>query len=67
MYYGDHPPPHFHLTSRQGAMKMAIRGRRVLAGSLPPHMTREAVRWAAGNEDLLMAIWNRLNETEGRS
>ncbi|HXQ51472.1 MAG TPA: DUF4160 domain-containing protein [Stellaceae bacterium] len=44
MYFGDHPPPHFHVTSRHGTVKIAIRGQRMMAGSLPQRMIREALQ-----------------------
>ncbi|MGH7194671.1 MAG: DUF4160 domain-containing protein [Candidatus Saccharimonadales bacterium] len=66
MYYGDHPPPHFHVTSPDGSVKMTIRGQRILAGSLPRRTLREAVTWASGNENELMERWRKLSEVDDR-
>jgi hypothetical protein len=35
MYYGDHPPPHFHARYGGESAKMAIATGEVIAGSLP--------------------------------
>lgn len=64
MYYGDHPPPHFHITSPDGSVKMTIRGCRVLAGTLPLRTIRDAVAWASAHERALMDLWLELNEAE---
>lgn len=35
MYYGDHPPPHFHARYGGEAAKVQIANGEVIAGSLP--------------------------------
>lgn len=62
MYFGDHPPPHFHIASPDGAMTVAIRSRVVLAGKLPKQVAKEALAWAARNEAHLMERWVTLSE-----
>jgi len=64
MYFGDHPPPHFHITSPSGSVKMTIVARRVMVGRLPQRLLREALRRASANEERLMRIWSELSEPE---
>ena len=64
MYFGDHPPPHFHIVSPNGTMKLTIQGHRVLAGNLPKRAIKDALEWAAANEAILMDKWTEFREKE---
>ena len=59
MYFGDHPPPHFHVITAEYAAKVAIENGSVIAGSLPKTAYNLVKRWAIINRDELAANWER--------
>ncbi len=62
MYAADHPPPNFHVRTRDGREAlMVIRGLAVLSGHVSRRELTEAVMWAENNIQLLAARWRELN------
>jgi len=59
MYYGDHPPPHFHATYGDHVAQVAIDTLSVLAGGLPARALRVVREWGALHRDELSANWGR--------
>jgi hypothetical protein len=59
MYYGDHPPPHFH--ARYGGKKalVSIENPTILKGQLPPRVLGFVVEWATMHKAELEDNWNR--------
>ena len=50
MYFGDHPPPHFHVITRSDEAAVYLIETLVLwAGEVDPRDTAEALKWAAEN------------------
>jgi uncharacterized protein DUF4160 len=50
MYFGDHPPPHFHVITRSDdAAVFLIETLARWAGEADPRDTEEALAWAAFN------------------
>jgi hypothetical protein len=45
MYYGDHPPPHFHVSYAEDAAKIDIDSLAVIAGKLPARALGLAIEW----------------------
>jgi hypothetical protein len=59
VYYGDHPPPHFHASAGGDEVVMEIETGRTIAGGLPPAVTRRVRAWAERNRAELLANWER--------
>jgi hypothetical protein len=64
-YFGDHPPPHFHVITRsdEGAVYL-IETLALWAGEADPRDTKEALDWAAANRAELWARWQQYSEEE---
>lgn len=60
MYFGDHPPPHFHARYGEKTAKIAIASGEVLAGSLPHRALRFVREWAQLHGAELTANWERV-------
>ncbi len=66
MYFGDHPPPHFHVITRNNErIAVEIEAMTVLAGKADPRDTDEALRWASRNRVELRARWQMYSEEDG--
>jgi hypothetical protein len=65
MYFGDHPPPHFHVITRsEEAAVFLIETLARWAGSADPRDTAEALAWAAQNRAELRRRWQQYSEEE---
>jgi hypothetical protein len=65
MYFGDHPPPHFHVITRSDeAAVFLIETLARWAGEADPRDTEEALDWAAFNRPELWARWQQYSEEE---
>jgi hypothetical protein len=65
MYFGDHPPPHFHVITRSDeAAVFLIETLARWAGEADPRDTEEALAWAAFNRPELWARWQQYSEEE---
>jgi hypothetical protein len=64
MYFDDHPPPHFHLITRNNErVAIAIETLTFLAAT-DPRDTAEALAWASENRAELRARWREYSEEE---
>ena len=61
VYANDHLPPHFHVLTPDAEALVEIATLRIMAGSLPGKVEREALAWAVENRDTIAAEWNRTN------
>ena len=61
VYANDHLPPHFHVLSPDAEALIEISSLRIMAGSLPAQVERQALTWARANESAIGAEWNRTN------
>jgi hypothetical protein len=59
MYYGDHPPPHFHARYGDESAKVEIATGEVLAGSMSVRALRLVREWVEQHRDELEANWER--------
>lgn len=59
MYFGDHPPPHFHAYYQDGATIFAIDSLEVLDGSIPRRARNLVVEWALEQRPQLRENWRR--------
>jgi hypothetical protein len=63
MYFGDHPPPHFHVITRSNeAAVFLIETLAHWAGDADQRDTDEALAWAAFNRPELWARWQQYSE-----
>ena len=60
MYFGDHPPPHFHARYSGEMAKIEITTGAVLAGSLSKRALRLVREWTEQHRDELEANWGRV-------
>ena len=49
IYYGDHPPPHFHALYAGAVAKIAIDTLQTMDGSLPKRALGLVLDWAAAH------------------
>lgn len=65
MYFGDHPPPHFHVITRNDArVAVLIETLEIRAGHADPRDIAEALAWAEAHRLALAARWRECSETE---
>lgn len=57
MYFGDHPPPHFHVRYGEHKARFAIAGGELLDGELPARAERMVREWALLHRDELEQNW----------
>ena len=64
IFFGDHNPPHFHLSGPDFTARVRLDDLTVMTsnGKLPPSVRRRALRWAANNRELLEATWTEFWE-----
>lgn len=63
MYFGDHPPPHFHvITGSAEEIQVEIETLAVIKGEADPRDTADALEWAASNREELRARWREYSE-----
>ena len=68
IFFGDHPPPHFHARFAEHQVLLVIPTLEVLEGSLPAHKLEAVKTWARSHEAELIACWKRaaLRQNPGR-
>ncbi len=62
MYFGDHPPPHFHAEYGEFRAQISIRDFGILEGYLPPKAHALVTEWASVHQDELLQNWESLSE-----
>ncbi len=60
MFYGDHPPPHFHARYGGASAKIAIASGEVIVGSLPGRALRLVREWLGEHRGELEGNWDRV-------
>ena len=67
MYFGDHPPPHFHvITVDNEEIQVEIETLEVIKGEADPRDTADALQWAESNKEELRARWREYSEEAKR-
>jgi len=61
VYANDHLPPHFHVITPDADALVEIATLEILRGQLPRRAEQTAMTWAAENQPLIAAEWNRIN------
>ncbi|MEP7243204.1 MAG: DUF4160 domain-containing protein [Gammaproteobacteria bacterium] len=65
MYFADHPPPHFHVITRQNErISIVIETLVIQAGEADSRDTAEALTWARENRAELRSRWQEYSEEE---
>ncbi len=62
MYFGDHPPPHFHVRYGDHKARCSIPAGEPIDGELPTRASRLVREWAALHETELQENWRRCEE-----
>ncbi len=63
MYWGDHPPPHFHARYGREEAQVRIDPVGLLTGHLPPRILAMVVEWAALHREELLANWDLMQNS----
>ena len=62
MYFGDHPPPHFHAEYQGQKATFSFDGE-LLAGSITSRTARKLIQeWALSHKFELMVNWRNIEE-----
>jgi hypothetical protein len=59
IYYGDHPPPHFHAVYAGNVVKVAIDSLHVIDGSIPKRALGLVLDWASLHQSELREAFDR--------
>ena len=60
MYFGDHPPPHFHARYAGQNGKIDIESLAVIEGNLPARALGLVIEWASLHQEELREAFNRV-------
>ena len=58
MFYGDHPPPHFHAVYQNKAIQVNINTLEVIEGDMPRRARALVLEWAALHRAELRQAWD---------
>lgn len=64
MYFGDHPPPHFHAEYGEHEAVVAIEPLAVIGGSLPPRALGLVSEWGSLHRAELLTAWRKAERLE---
>ena len=56
MYFGDHPPPHVHLTGPGFKALIEVKSLKII-GHADTKTLAEAKIWIAANREIIMKFW----------
>jgi hypothetical protein len=59
IFYGDHPPPHFHAVYGDDLAKIDIETLNVIDGRLPPRALTLTIEWATMHQAELREAFNK--------
>jgi hypothetical protein len=62
MYFNDHPPPHFHVSSGSSRAMVLIETGEVYVGRLLKSAKALVKEWAEISRDLLYENWRRCHD-----
>ena len=68
IYFGDHPPPHFHANYEGSDCVVEIRTLTVIEGRLSPRAMGLVIEWANQHQEELRQAWDstQANEDPGK-
>jgi len=59
LFFGDHPPPHFHAVYGEYIAVFDIQTLEVIEGDLPNRARKLVVEWANIHQTELLEMWNK--------
>jgi len=64
MYFGDHPPAHFHAEYGEHEALVTIEESRIIAGHLPTRAYRLVQEWRALHQEELRVLWEKARQLQ---
>lgn len=58
LFFGDHPPPHFHAIYGEYVGLFNIATLEMIEGDLPKRAKQLVIEWARLNQDALQQMWD---------
>lgn len=58
LFFGDHPPPHFHAVYGEYLGLFNIETLEMIEGDLPNRAKKLVLEWAGLNQNELIKMWN---------
>ena len=58
LFFGDHPPPHFHAVYGEYVGLFSIETLEMIEGDLPNRAKKLVVEWASSNKEELKRMWD---------
>ena len=58
LFFGDHPPPHFHAVYGEYNALFSIETLEMIEGDLPPRAMKMVIEWAGQQQNELLLMWN---------
>jgi hypothetical protein len=58
VFFGDHPPPHFHAIYGEYVALVGIESLEIIEGDLPNRAQKLVLEWAALYQQDLLQMWN---------
>lgn len=58
LFFGDHPPPHFHAVYGEYNALFNIETLEMIEGDLPPRAMKMVIEWAGQQQNELLLMWN---------
>ncbi len=59
LFFGDHPPPHFHAVYGEYVGLFDINTIEMIEGDLPKRAKKLVIEWATINQNELLEMWNK--------
>jgi hypothetical protein len=59
LFFGDHPPPHFHAVYGEYIGLFDISSLEMIEGDLPRRARNLVLEWAKRNQSELLDMWNK--------
>jgi hypothetical protein len=67
MFYGDHPPPHFHAVYQNEVIQVNINTLEVIEGDMPRRARALVLEWAALHRAELRQAWDLASRNQAPS
>ena len=58
VFFGDHPPPHFHAVYGEYNALVSIETLEIIEGDLPNRAQKLVIEWATLYQQDLLTMWN---------
>jgi len=59
LFFGDHPPPHFHAVYGEYVGLFDINTLEMIEGDLPKRAKKLVIEWATKNQNGLLEMWDK--------